>query len=241
MQNGRLIAAIACVLGLAARALAAEADPGGDWRIVAADSRLRVLVFRAGLLGRLGHNHVVAHGALAGCARIAEPFADSRASLSLAVQDFDVDEVTDRQAAGTAFPVPVPADDIVATRDNMLGPRLLDARRHPRIGLAAGIAGGSWPQPELRVSVDIAGGRHVLELPVTLTLAGGRLLVTGTGEVTHAELGLEPFTAALGALRVSDTLVLRWELVLERSTSGCERALAVIEHNGVALADDRAE
>ncbi len=241
MHGRKTMATVACVLALAARALASDAAPAGDWRVVAADSRLRVLVFRAGLLGRLGHNHVVAHGALQGCARIAGNFAESRAQLSLAVADFVVDDAADRQAAGESFPVPVPADDIEATRANMLGPRLLDADEHPRIELAGVIARGSWPQPDLRVTVAIAGGQRLLEFPVSLTLADERLRASGTVNVTHEQLGLEPFTAALGTLRVSDSLVLRFELAFERSASGCERALAVVEDDGIALADDRAE
>lgn len=218
----------------------------GRWRVDADASTLRVLVFRGGLLGALGHNHVVAHRAIAGCASLGDSVADSRVRLSLPAAAFEVDNEADRRAAGERFPVPVPADDIAATRRNMLGPRLLDAVLHDVIELGSVTIRGDWPSLEIDFAVDIAGRRRSVSLPVTVTVDGERLAAAGSHEISHRDLGLKPFSAALGTLRVSDRLEFRYEIVLAKTAPGsaasdCERALAVVDDDGVPVPDDGAE
>ena len=57
---------------------------------------------------------------------------------------------------------------------------------------------------EARVRVSLAGGEHVLAAPFELGIDGGRLVARVDLHLTHADIGLEPFAVALGALRVRD-------------------------------------
>lgn len=230
------------LLATAASRSDAQQLPAGDWVVDPAASHVRVLVFRGGLLGKLGHNHVVSHHSLAGCARIGEPLSASRAALVLPAADFVVDDPDERRAAGDRFPVPVPAEDVEATRDNMLGPRLLDAAREPQVRIAATVAGGSPASLTLDLAIQIAGATQRVEFPAAVHASGDTLRASGRRTITHAELGLEPFTAALGALRVARELLLSYELTfVPAAGSDCESALAVVDDDGVALTDDRAE
>ena len=52
--------------------------------------------------------------------------------------------------------------------------------------------------------VSLAGSEHVVTVPFTLEAGKGRLAAHAAFRLTHADLGLEPFTAALGALKVRD-------------------------------------
>lgn len=241
----RIVTAL-ILLSLCFAAHNGSASPGpGLYTIDGDASRVRILVFRAGIAGRLGHNHVVSHRDISGCLRVAEPLQDSSFTLTLPLALLEVDRADDRQAAGSAFPGTVPQKDIEATRTNMLGSRLLDAERHP---VARVMLEGISPADnghELELAVELAGARTRLSYPVTVEDAAGSLRIRGEQRVTHEQLNLRPFSAAFGALRVADEM--RFEVDLraisadDGAASDCERALAVVDDDSVALPHDRAE
>jgi len=229
---------------LLAATASAEKLPDGLYALDPAASSVSVHVYRAGLLGGLGHNHTVAHRSLSGCARVAEDGGRIDVSLAFPVAEFEVDDAEDRRAAGEAFPVPVPEDDIEATRENMLGERLLDAGRQPEIRLRATDVVGDWPDYDAGFEIGIAGSRQALSFPVTLEQNGERVTARGARPVEHDELGLKPFTAALGTLRVAKEMDFEYVLEFDPAPgtgSACELAFAVVDDDGVALADDGAE
>jgi hypothetical protein len=207
-------------------------------------SWVRVLVYRAGLLGRLGHNHVISMRQLQGCVQLAESIADSRVVIRMPVRDLLVDDTAEREAAGEDFPGDVAAADIDGTRKNMLGPALLQANRYPDITLRSSALAGQPPAMLLQASVQVRAREWPLALPLRVTLADNRVEVAGEAELSHADIGLRPFRAALGALRVADTLRLEYRLSARRledetAVSDCERALAVVDD--VPVPDPAAE
>ncbi len=52
----------------------------------------------------------------------------------------------------------------------------------------------------------------------TLTIDGGRLVAHADLRLTHADLGLEPFAVALGALRVRDDFEVELTVEARRRT-----------------------
>ncbi len=52
--------------------------------------------------------------------------------------------------------------------------------------------------------VSLAGRESEVVAPFTVTIDGDRLEAHAGFRLTHADLGLEPFTVALGALRVRE-------------------------------------
>jgi hypothetical protein len=115
-----------------------------------------------------------------------------------------VDDEPARRAAGEDFATPVPARDREGTRHNLLGDKLLDAARQPVLVLTSdGISGG----PEdftVQLRVSLRGEERVVAVPVTIAPSGAGLTLHANLKLRHADLGLLPFTAGLGAIRVRD-------------------------------------
>jgi len=186
-----------------AAAAAVAPAPGAEaWRVTAA--QLEIRVFRDGPMQKLGHDHLITSAGLAGEIQLREPLAESRFALRVPLDSLVVDDEAARNRAGGEFAAPVPDRDREATRRNMLGERLLDAARQGDMLMTAESITGANGRYEARVRVSLAGLEHVLVAPFTLTLAGGRLVAHADLHLTHADLGLEPFAVALGALRVRD-------------------------------------
>ncbi|MEX1265770.1 MAG: YceI family protein [Woeseia sp.] len=212
------------IVGVAALLLsplyAAEPDAApaaGRYSIDTAASELRVLVYRGGLLGGLGHNHAVSSKGINGFIDVAKAPAESRVHLQLLKESLIVDDPAVRKAEGEKFANTVSTDDIAATRRNMLGPDLLDASRSDEIRVDATRVTGEYPDLKITADVSVLGVARELTFPVTVRMTDNKLRATGELAVTHKELGLRPFTAAMGTLRVRSELTFRYEVVAVRA------------------------
>jgi hypothetical protein len=185
------------------------------FQVVSSD--ISVQVYRAGPLAELGHNHVIASTGLAGRIAIREPLTASTLQLALPLASLMVDEPARRAAAGEPFHDNLSQADRDGTRRNMLGPALLDAGRFPLLELTSLAIEGAAGEFELGAGVSLAGREGRIRVPVSMTLQGDVLTAHGEFTVTHAELGLTPFSAALGALRVQDDLRISYRLVAQAS------------------------
>jgi hypothetical protein len=220
-------------------ATSAAPPPAGTGRVytlVPAESLLTVLVYRAGPLANLGHNHVVASHELSGAIRVASDVLRSTCELRVPVASLTVDEPALRAREGADFAAEVPPSAREGTRQNMLGPALLDAGHYPLIGatcgpLAAdasggatggasggasgGATGGASPAGALNapLQIEVRGMRHLLSFPLRYQRRDGALQVDGSLTVRHSDLGLTPFSVMLGALRVQEEMTVRLHLV----------------------------
>ena len=59
---------------------------------------------------------------------------------------------------------------------------------------------------------------QILEIPASVSVSGEQIVVTGIVAVTHGQLGLKPFTAVLGGLRVRDEMEIRFLITSRRVT-----------------------
>jgi hypothetical protein len=99
----------------------------------------------------------------------------------------------------------------------MLSPALLDATSFPALHIASeGLreGEGGWIAA---TRVSIRGMDQRIEVPATVAIEGNRLEVRGQFTVTHEALGLRPFTAAMGALRVRDDILVKYRFAARRS------------------------
>lgn len=225
---------------------ATAAGEAQEYHVLPDESEIDILVFRAGALGRLGHNHVVTAETVTGAVTVGDTAGESAFELAVPVGDLVVDDPETRAETGSAFAGEVSEDDRAATRRNMLGAELLDAARHPEVRVGSTDITGDFDDMTATVEITIKGGRHTVELPLSVVFYGDRLIATGRATLTHAEIGLSPFTAAFGTLRVADEITFRYRIQAATSEpraarSGDERALAVIQHDGVALSHGAAE
>jgi hypothetical protein len=190
---------------------AAPAAPGEAWNVTG--SRLEVRVYRDGPMQKLGHNHIITTDKLEGEITLRDPVVATGFTLRVPLESFVVDEAAARAAAGGDFTAPVPAQDAEGTRRNMLGEKLLDAAQHPVMTLASESISGEPGSYQAAVRVSLAGTEHVVTAPFTVTVEGEGLKAHAAFRLRHADVGLTPFTAALGALKVRDDFDV--ELTLE--------------------------
>lgn len=169
-------------------------------------SLIAVTVRRAGLMARLGHDHVVASHTLAG---FVAPDAGS-ADLSFRVDEMTVDEPQLLRDAG--IDKQPSAQAVEGTRTNMLGP-VLEAQRYPVVTLHAQRLAGE----QLRIAVTLHGVTRSLALPATVQVDAARVVATGTARLKQTDFGIVPFSVGGGLLSVQDELEVRYHIVARRT------------------------
>lgn len=185
--------------------------PNGQRYVVnRTDSRLRLIVRAEGPMARLGHPHVIGGAVISGEIVLAEPFRDSALRLSVDVGDLQIDRAAWRAAEG--YEPEVDEESIAGTRRNMLSAELLDAGAHPEIRIESiAISGPRW-QPDIEALVTLAGATRQLTVPVALEIDGDSLTAAGRFVIRQSDFGLVPYSAAGGALRVSDEVLIRFRI-----------------------------
>lgn len=218
------------VLALAACAVPPRPGAGGEgapapqagrpvagYRVAASD--VVVKVYRDGPLAQMGHNHVITSSAVTGRIELRDPLVASSFSLSLPLDSLVVDDSLRRAEAGADFPDNLTTADKEGTRRNLLGPALLDAAQFPVLHLDSVAIAAAGDGYQATARIDVAGSARQIQVPVTLQQQDGELQLSGSFVLTHAELGLTPFTAALGALRVREDIEVAYRLVAREGTS----------------------
>lgn len=195
---------------------AGKAAGAVDYRIDAAHSSLRVLVYRGGPLAALGHNHVIVDNNLAGWIRAGKTPKSSSFFLQLAPADFVIDPPAARAQERADFAAEVDDAARTGTRRNMLGAALLNADRYPLIQIESDSVRGSTAQTpsawSATVRITIAGRTRLVSAPFMLEREPGSAHVTADFWLPQSALGLTPFSALLGGLQVADDVHLKLEL-----------------------------
>lgn len=180
-----------------------------------------MLVYRAGSLAALGHNHVIACHCVTGTVYLPRDPLRASFDLRVAVKQFTVDDPALRAAEHSAeFPPDVPQSARQGTRHNMLGAALLNAATFPDIALRAeGLRHSSDGGPDdlvAEVLVRVRGQVRSLSVPVRYHIESDQIEVTSEFPLRQTDLGLTPFSALGGALKVRDGMKVRLELLAKR-------------------------
>ena len=185
-------------------------DPGASraWFYLHAD----------GPLTKLGHSHVISAPAMSGSIWLHPVLERSSCALQLRVTEFVVDDPAERAAAGGEFAQPLDADARAGTRDHMLSDSQLDAARYPQIALRcrqvqAAATGAAPAGVVLDLAVTLRDHDWPLQVPVTWVRSGATLRASGEFSFRQSALGIQPYSALFGALRVGDEIRARFELV----------------------------
>ncbi len=176
------------------------------FRIVPSRTKLTIKVYRSGALAALGHNHVITSREVDGFVYLADDMSKARADLFVPVAGFVVDDAAERAAAGPDFATQPSPSDIDGTRANMLGPKLLNAEQSPFVVIH--VTPMHVGPDSTQVSLAISVRDHVATVPVEAhwRRSGAELTIESAFKVDHATLGLEPFSALGGAMRVGDQI-----------------------------------
>lgn len=183
------------------------------YRIDPAQSELRILVYRAGPMALLGHNHVVVNRALGGWVRYAGVLSAASFSVIVPAAGFVVDEARMRREEGADFAEDIAEDATSATLRNMLSAAVLDVAQYPAITVRSVAVTGTDAALEATLAVTVAGHESTLVVPAVVDSAPGRLTVSGAFTVRQSAIGLAPFSVLMGALRVQDDMRVKFKFV----------------------------
>ena len=70
--------------------------------------------------------------------------------------------------------------------------------------------------PQVKATLQIKNQTHEVSVPVTVEARSEELEVSGVFEVKQSDLGITPFSVAMDALYVLDTVKVRFDLVAVR-------------------------
>ena len=188
-----------------------------EYKVVAEDSRLLILVYRGGAMARLGHNHAIASHHLAGSVYVTDDLTNSRFDITFPVNELTIDEPAMREQAGADFPPGVPQSARDGTRANMVSESLLDGSNYPTVRLRATEVVAAGEGFDVDVEITLKGQVHHLRVPMQVKRADGAISASGEFPLRQSELGLKPFSAAMGALLVVDEMRVRFEVIARQA------------------------
>ena len=186
----------------------------GAYQIDSGESELKLLVYRAGPLANLGHNHVLVNHHVTGQAQIGTNISSSSFSLKVPVEDFVVDETEARREEGGDFPGEIPEDARSGTRRNMLGPALLNAAEYPVISVTCTAIDDAEGNLTAYLTVSVAGQDAKVTAPFTLTSDAHHLTAVGSVELRQTAIGLKPYSLMHGALQVQDAVRVKFKFAV---------------------------
>jgi polyisoprenoid-binding protein YceI len=182
------------------------------YEIDPAQTKVTVLVRRAGALARLGHNHAIVSGEERGVIWIGSTLQASGFEIHVPVRSFDVDDPDARAAAGPEFPGAVPDDARSGTAANMLRAEVLDAEHYPEIVVRADGAAGTWQQAVVHATVRVKDMPREYDVPVALSVSDGIVEASGAFQIRQTDFGITPFSVAGGAVQVADPVDIRFSI-----------------------------
>jgi hypothetical protein len=206
--------------GPAGVAVAAAAWPGFDYPSAATADRhvflldpartlIEVVVRRDGPLARFGHDHVVTVQEPEGFLLLDETGPGSRADLRFRPDHLDVDSAEARGRHD--LDTDPDATDIAGTRENLME-HVLDSTAWPWATLQLTAFERQDDHYSALVTIGINGGEYSSRQPFRLGTADGSAVVEGFLVVRQTELGLQPFSALGGGLRVADPLEVHFHI-----------------------------
>jgi polyisoprenoid-binding protein YceI len=154
---------------------------------------------------------------LSGSVETGDAPADRSIDIRLPVDSLTVDDPAVRAEEGRAFSSETSEKDAQGTRRNMMGRKLLQAEQFDEIRVFSDRISGELPDIVIDAEVTIKGETHRIRLPASVQTYEDRLVATGTRPIAHAELGLEPFTAAFGTMRVGEEMIFKYRIVATRT------------------------
>ncbi|MEO8467388.1 MAG: YceI family protein [Gammaproteobacteria bacterium] len=192
------------------------AAQGADkvFAIDGAASDVHWLVFKSGALARLGHNHVIAVPNLTGSVTVAaQDLSASHFEFVMRVADLVIDDAQLRSGLGDDFASVPTAKDVEGTRHNMLTDRVLDGDKFPTIRVTGVGPLGAAGAQTLKLKIELLGRTVDLTVPTSLTVTDDHVEASGTFDLNHADLGMQPFTALMGALSVGEKMSFSYHIV----------------------------
>lgn len=188
-------------------------NPSIDETTQTNQSEIRILVYKAGYLSALGHNHVIYTRQAKGQVQINEVnLQNSKIHISFPVESLIVDDARIRQQEGEDFSSEVSEMDIQATRHNMLT-QVFKAKQYPEIVIELTQVLGVAPDLTLDLNVTLNGLTRQVQAPVMIEKRPHSLIASGKFLLKQSNFDIEPLSILLGAIAVKDDLVVKYRFV----------------------------
>lgn len=192
----------------------AASGPGKVFTLDPKQSSIRIYIYRSGPLAAQGHNHIVTADDFQGAVYLPDSGLNgARFDIVVPLQALDVDPAAVRREVGGNFASEPDAQARQGTRDNMLGPAVLDAARYPRLGIRSVAIAGDLPKLIATIALTMRGVTREQTVPLDIQLAPGRLVASNALVVNQRDFGIQPFSALGGLLQVQDPLLIEFSLV----------------------------
>jgi polyisoprenoid-binding protein YceI len=199
-----------CAVGLAALLFVGTASSGAEtetYFVDPAQSRVRVHLGRAGLLGFLGHDHT-----------IEAPISQGRVEVHPDRPQESLVDLRWKAAALAVVPGTEPAKDVPEVEARMRGPEVLAVEEYPEIRLwsfeidvgQSDPGSGRWSL-NVKAGLELKGARHTVELPLDVRREGDEIVVTGEVKLWLKRLGIEPPVVA-GVVKVANDFRVTFEV-----------------------------
>jgi polyisoprenoid-binding protein YceI len=185
---------------------------GKLYRVVPAESEVRLLVYRSGNLAKLGHNHVITSHDLNGTIVIPDDPTQAHFEIVMPVALLAVDAADQRAQEGADFATQVSDSAREGTHKNMMKPEVLDGEHYPTVTVTAVGIVRADDDYEVSFQVDLRGAQHILTAPVHLVIGAQELTATGELSFKQSDLGITPFTALGGAIAVKDEMRVKFDI-----------------------------
>jgi polyisoprenoid-binding protein YceI len=186
----------------------------GQYPIDSKASELRLLVYRAGPLANLGHNHVMVNRAVTGLVQIGADVSASSFSLHVPADSFVIDDAQARREEGSDFPGDIPEDAKAGTRRNMLSSAVLNAGEYAEITVKSLSLTGTLDALNADLEISAAGHTSQISVPFTLQGDAHHVIAAGSMELRQTTLGLSPYSLMHGALQVQDVMQLKFKFTV---------------------------
>jgi polyisoprenoid-binding protein YceI len=176
------------------------------WTIDGARSTVAIHVGKSGLLSFAGHEHEVRATQVQGeVTAVAEDLPQSRVTLTFETAALKVEEKGE------------PAGDAAKVQAAMVGPKVLDVARFPRVTFTStrvtGRSSGAGRYDlEVTGNLTLHGVTRSVALPLRVDMAEGTLTATGRMEIRQTDYGITPVNVA-GVVKVKNALTLDYTLV----------------------------
>lgn len=179
--------------------------------LVTGASFFHVLIYSAGLLGFLGHDHVVA--ATNWESRyVIDKNGDLRITMKIDVASLEIDKVSDRAIYSHLTEAEQPSIEAVdSTKENMLGEAVLDVMNYPGITV---VINGNLQSRQIRINLKVKEHQAETESDYVLECDEGLAKAKGAFRLNHSDLGLQPYSAFFGSIAVAEPMDFKFVVVI---------------------------
>jgi polyisoprenoid-binding protein YceI len=187
--------------------LAAAPAEARRYQVVPGESRMVFHVGRAGVFKGFGHDHVIGARRFSGYIDLDDAdLARSRVTMNVDGRSLQV------------LPAGEPTKDIPEVQQTMLGPKVLDARRFPRITVTSRRVVATPIAPhvfrvQLTCDVALHGVVRPVSVPARVEVVGDRVVARGTMTIRQTDFGIRPVSVVGGTIKVKNEVTSEFTLV----------------------------